>query len=396
MCEDEKLTVNFDNSYQEIYQKAQFVRGNLERFLQDYLQTEDKKLSITNRIKSKRSIQDKLSRKGYSLNMSSSDLSEYIHDFVGFRVGVDFLNEEENIFNNLLNYLKQKEEIEIIEPDEDELKQSNGHKIFKFKGVVLHEQVKIGFEIQVKSSVHNLWGDVEHSIVYKPRDYNFNIGFQKELIENIYNTLDSADKQLYHVKEDALQAYSEIQLLQQLFYLKTRGKAFEENDYTHQYYDWFFKIFEKEINLEKLFSELVLNKEITPREIENDKVSLNNKEIDSIKDIICEILKLNEIEKLLEIIKICFKDFDSEKVYNYISIKTYKEYQNPSGGTGHQEQIKRNQEEALLMKFDDYDDDDDNIGSSEVSSFVLDKNIVKRILESYHLPVSRYQWGKGI
>ena len=168
-----------------------------------------------NRIKSNVSFVEKLVRNDY-LNKwdyiigedekNKKTLSSNLPDFIGYRINTLFFNEEEQLAKNLIEFLNQKSNIEI---PADQLsphnQQANGHPIMKFQGLIKSAddpELKFGFEIQIKSSIHNLWGEVEHGSIYKPNNFDFRIEEKKKNVEEIWNTLTSCDRQLYLLKKE--------------------------------------------------------------------------------------------------------------------------------------------------------------------------------------------------
>ena len=181
----------------------------LNEYLREFIDSNNHK-KITgkqNRIKSDVSFADKLVRNNYindwkydegNVEANKKTLSSNLPDFIGYRINTLFFNEEEKFANELISFLKNKEHIEI--PD-DQLnptnQQANGHPIRKFQGFVKSEvdpELKFGFEIQIKSSVHNLWGEVEHGSIYKPNNFDFRIDEKKKNVEEIWKTLTSCDE----------------------------------------------------------------------------------------------------------------------------------------------------------------------------------------------------------
>ena len=204
------------------------ANNRLNEYLQDFIDSNNHKM-ITgkqNRIKSDVSFVDKLIRNNYISNWEYDEgnddankktLSSSLPDFIGYRINTLFFNEEEKFANELINFLKEKEHIEI--PDNQlnpNNQQANGHLIMKFQGFVKSvedPELKFGFEIQIKSSVHNLWGEVEHGSIYKPNNFDFRIDEKKKNVEEIWNTLTSCDRQLYLLSKET---YEKDKLLKQL------------------------------------------------------------------------------------------------------------------------------------------------------------------------------------
>jgi len=83
--------------------------------------------------------------------------------------------------------------------------------------------------------LHDVWGEVEHKIIYKARDYDSRLAFKKQLIESLWKILEGTDEQLIKVFESK---GDEQKIKKELFYMITsKGKS---NEILAQHYDNFF------------------------------------------------------------------------------------------------------------------------------------------------------------
>ena len=195
----------------DFQKKLQIERIEIEKILRDYIkELSGKKVSkeVNSRIKSEESLKEKLERKDYinqwgikNNNIKKSDIKEIqqiicekLPDLIGFRMNCYFKEDEKNIFENLIKYLKGKNCIEIEEfPN---TKQKNGHEIYKIACKYKDQCNKFSFEVQVKSLLNDVWGEVEHSTIYKSRVYDSREKLKKDMVEGLYHILDGADTQL--------------------------------------------------------------------------------------------------------------------------------------------------------------------------------------------------------
>ena len=171
-------------------------------FLKENLTSEQKIFeNIESRIKSIQSFREKIYRKDYIKNWNVSDdirenqklIVENLPDFIGFRITCFFWQDEEKIYNLLKLYYEQKNLNDIVLNFDENRKQKNGHTINKLSGKY---KQKYCFEIQIKSVMHNMWGEVEHKTIYKNRNYDATISNKKLITEEIFNILQASDKQL--------------------------------------------------------------------------------------------------------------------------------------------------------------------------------------------------------
>ncbi len=117
--------------------------------------------------------------------------------------------------------------------------QKNGHKIYKVSG---HYQDKVSFELQIKSAVHNIWGEVEHKTIYKGSLFAIDLKQRQTITSEVFNILSASDQQLLSL---FTHKYTEQDLICGLFAEKTRRHVAEASDteYLAGHYKSFFDIF---------------------------------------------------------------------------------------------------------------------------------------------------------
>ena len=317
------------------------ANNRLNEYLQEFIDSNNHKKIIgkQNRIKTDVSFVDKLVRNNYISSWiyeegndeaNKKTLSSNLPDFIGYRINTLFFNEEEQFANELISFLKKKEHIEI--PD-DQLnptnQQANGHPIMKFQGFVKSEvdpELKFGFEIQIKSSVHNLWGEVEHGSIYKPNNFDFRIDEKKRNVEEIWNTLTSCDRQLFLLSKET---YEKNKLLKQLLTIYLEESQLVDPLSSHYLYSIFFNVFIRKNNkvMEELLIQLMSNKKI---EIKSSFIFINLKDsfvYDDLKGILSTILHPDELESIKKIFEYCFESIENESFLDVIIFSIIEYYE---------------------------------------------------------------------
>lgn len=145
----------------------------LEILDHDTYETEDFKPihSITNRIKEKESIENKLKRKG--AQESVQDAKSLLKDIAGIRVVCYF----EQDIRHLVNSLKKQSDLIIIrEKDYITTPKPNGYRSFHMiLGVPTYYMDSMEYypvEIQFRTISMDLWAAMEHRICYKNQPFN--------------------------------------------------------------------------------------------------------------------------------------------------------------------------------------------------------------------------------
>lgn len=306
------------NKIIDLYKKEEFQtklekqRNDIESELDNFVKrlsnepNYNKKIKekVVSRIKTSDSLCEKLKRKNYFseeiVNSSPSEalnlLKSKIRDLIGFRINCYFKEDEKVIFNELKSYLINYGFKVHIDQDP----QKNGHPIFKMH--CSKEELDFNFEIQVKSLLHDVWGEVEHKIIYKARDYDSRLAFKKQLIESLWKILEGTDEQLIKVFESK---GDEQKIKKELFYMITsKGKS---NEILAQHYDNFFILTECASNFIESIDEYIgyyLLKKKNDFKLKDIRQELH-KSTDTIK----KNIDVYKLEKVCEIAKNIY-DFD--------------------------------------------------------------------------------------
>lgn len=149
------------------------ILTRLEILDHDTYETEDFKPihSITNRIKEKESIENKLKRKG--AQESVQDAKSLLKDIAGIRVVCYF----EQDIRHLVNSLKKQSDLIIIrEKDYITTPKPNGYRSFHMiLGVPTYYMDSMDYypvEIQFRTISMDLWAAMEHRICYRNQPFN--------------------------------------------------------------------------------------------------------------------------------------------------------------------------------------------------------------------------------
>ncbi len=135
--------------------------------------------SIKSRLKSVRSMRNKLEKKGLPLSVSAVD--DNLNDVAGVRVICSFTEDVYTIANALLN----QDDITLVEK-KDYIKnpKPNGyrslHLIVTVPIFLAKEKRPMKVEIQLRTIAMDSWASLEHQLRYK-KDYDFNQGMAEEL-----------------------------------------------------------------------------------------------------------------------------------------------------------------------------------------------------------------------
>lgn len=183
----------------------------LEEFFEDLLQTGNRAyISIDSRVKSKKSLKEKIIRNHYYQKYDTKDkLFENVPDIIGIRLGCKFVEDEADIYKFIKKCFNEKYEdlegfyynachpqIILKIGDKQPQEQKNGMKVYRIDGKYLTGDAVINFEMQIKSLVNIFWSEIEHKIIYKNHNYVIADKFYKDIMKSINNSLITIDQQL--------------------------------------------------------------------------------------------------------------------------------------------------------------------------------------------------------
>lgn len=290
---------NFQNMLQE-------QRVKIEELLKTFIkELSENKISkeFNSRIKSVESFKEKINRKNYinqwkilenDKKLIQDKICNELPDLIGFRINCYFKNDEETIFLRLKEYLNSKEYIEI-EPYPN-TKQKNGHEIYKI-ACKYTKTDNISFEVQVKSLLNDVWGEVEHSTIYKSRIYDSREKLKKDMVEGLYHILDGADTQLNRLYSFSVELK---EIKQELFFKYTFSELQKSEIILGEDYTNFFELIKYIKDSEKCVDRYI-GKKLLIETYEKEEINIEScgqienykKEIDDFKwKKFCTIVRL--------------------------------------------------------------------------------------------------------
>lgn len=307
---DKVMEVFICDKFQDILQRK---RTEIENILKEYVNKSHNKVSkeINSRIKGVNSLREKLTRKDYinkwQVKIDDNDteiqikVCENLPDLIGFRINCYFKKDEENIFNDLIKFLKDKN---ITVEKEPNTSQKNGHKIYKVACQYTEFKNTFSFEVQVKSLLNDVWGEVEHSIIYKSKLYDSRKILKEEIVEGLYDILDGADRQLnnlYSFNADTREIKNE------LFY-KFASESLQDEMILGEDYGVFFTL-NHFINLSVECIDEYLGRKLLNEEYKKKPINSNDQTIDLKK--YKNKFDESKVKKLSKIVKLLF-EFENE------------------------------------------------------------------------------------
>lgn len=153
---------------------------------------------VKSRIKSEKSIIDKLNKKGYKV--TAKNMIQHVHDIIGIRIVCSFLSDVYDI----VDIIKSSKQFKIKE-EKDYIKnpKSTGYMSYHLIVLVpiyLNETVEyIEAEVQIRTSAMDFWASIDHKIQYK---------FPSEIPEEVKNEMFNCavdirklDERMYQLNE---------------------------------------------------------------------------------------------------------------------------------------------------------------------------------------------------
>ncbi len=157
---------------QDCFYKYEYAQKMLETELQVLIKEFERKHGympvehVKSRIKSQKSIQNKLLSKGYEYNFEN--IEKQISDVIGFRIVVSFLSDVYDIVSMIshsTNLLIKKRKDYIKEPKETGY---SSYHLIVLVPIYLEGYVEyVTAEIQVRTVAMDFWASLDHKIRYK-------------------------------------------------------------------------------------------------------------------------------------------------------------------------------------------------------------------------------------
>ena len=170
-------------------------------------------VSVTARTKGKDSLKEKIYRKNYFIKyQTGSELITNLSDGIGVRVTCLLSENEKELYEALKKvfscerivsdrkyYFEGTNRFGISYSKQPE-QQVNGQPIYRVDGIIDSGLGVIPYELQIKSLVHCLWGEVEHSLFYKKYDYIISNSYYAQLMQSMDKELENIDGQIGALK----------------------------------------------------------------------------------------------------------------------------------------------------------------------------------------------------
>lgn len=255
---NKKLCDALEAMQQELRDVCEEIREILCDFISDYKKRHSNLVfnEPSYRIKDVISFSEKIPRKNYikawDINEKTTPdeckkkIREELDDLLGFRINCYFSKDENDIYSSLLSQLGDNKNIKIIGGNSGPVKQKNGLDIYKLKCEYTssNSAKQYLFELQIKCLIDNLWGEVDHEIAYKAKQYDYQLDSKSNLLKQVYKSLAASDAQLFEFYNSS---YTEDDLINSLFFLYTHKEVNEKMKGKNCtiFYNKFFSIFGK-------------------------------------------------------------------------------------------------------------------------------------------------------
>lgn len=286
---NKKLCNALEAMQQELHDVCVEIREILYDFISYYKKSHSNLVfnEPSYRIKDVNSFSEKIPRKNYIKDWgikeeTSSDeckqkIRESLDDLLGFRINCYFSNDENDIYESIVSELEVfNNSIKIKEGNSGPDKQKNGLDIYKLKcEYTSSASKKYLFELQIKCLIDNLWGEVDHEIAYKAKQYDYQLDSKSNLLKQVYKSLEASDAQLFEFYNSS---YTEEDLINSLFFLYTHDEVNEkmEGKNCTIFYNKFFSIFGKKQDEVKEYVAKKLSEKSTYKKKKRRKINDNN------------------------------------------------------------------------------------------------------------------------
>lgn len=179
----------------------------------------DDNITVIGRVKTEKSLREKIIRNNYynKFEGNPQKLFEGLSDMIGIRINCLLTREEEGHFSKILkncDNVKNSKYSHCIKGETDICgkffidltsqqpeQQKNGKDIYRIDSIYKDDDICFRVEIQIKSSINALWGEIEHKLFYKNYEYLLSQEFYSNMMSLIYENLDSVEKQLELLKD---------------------------------------------------------------------------------------------------------------------------------------------------------------------------------------------------
>ncbi len=200
--------------YREIMPKYKGMAADLKAILDDIVVANSEfTLTVTSRVKEPESVKEKLIRNSYyRLHTSKEEIIANVQDIIGLRIECKFTEDEAYVYSIIEKLFSETDDqiyfyhadypkMRLKLTDRQPVKQKNGFDIYKVDGRFEdkdgEKDIRINFEVQIKSMVNMFWGDIEHRIIYKNPSYFMVEQQVVESMMSIKENLNLVDHQLH-------------------------------------------------------------------------------------------------------------------------------------------------------------------------------------------------------
>lgn len=289
--------------------------------------------NITGRVKGEKSLKEKIIRKRYFIKYeNSNELINNLSDIIGIRINCLLTKEEKKVFDLLKKQFIKGEDkfwkhknlesfyMDFKSPQPEF--QQNGKNIYRISAKwKTKDEFEYNIEVQIKSEINVLWGEIEHKLFYKNYEYLLSQDFYSELMNLLHDNLNSVEKQLELIKRHLENGNNDISssqaYLSKIMYQKFNNKYIElaygcKLDFRHIYKvatEFYFTTPEKTL---RELQRAIANIENRSRDI----IIKSDEELD---DIVCG-LDSESVKKIANIIHKAIKD---EEIFWRILISIY-------------------------------------------------------------------------
>ena len=252
----------FDKNEDDYEKCRKKVVSDIENFIseqKDVYRKNKQELMVVNsplsRVKNKDHFWGKLLRNGdidrLNIDETWTDESfdqiirEKLTDLIGLRIVCYFKTDEEKLYRALKDFLTKEPYFNFIDdPVDKTIPATEPYPIYFFKtqGKVKISNKIYSIEIQLKSMSNDLWGEVDHEMVYKAQQYQYNSTFTNDISTNIHKVLLASDQQLNSLLN---QRYKREEIINTLFFVESEKVVFngEYTDIANKIYNSFFEIY---------------------------------------------------------------------------------------------------------------------------------------------------------
>ncbi|MEA4853307.1 MAG: hypothetical protein VB082_03390 [Christensenella sp.] len=201
--------------YGTVQYKYKNIAHDLKHMLEEVIvKNSEYTLNLSYRVKDLESVREKLIRNSYyRMHTTKEEIVANIQDIIGIRIECKFSEDEQYVYRLMLKmfdktddqifyYNEKFPKMRFKLNEKQPVKQKNGFDIYKIdaryedhKGQ--EDEVRVNFEIQIKSMVNMFWGDIEHKIIYKNPSYFM---VEQQVIDNLVSikeNLNLVDHQLH-------------------------------------------------------------------------------------------------------------------------------------------------------------------------------------------------------